>query len=62
LQPILDRLDPALRQPVTLTDEEVALLVDFLRNGLLDADARRQRLMRLIPEKLPSGRAGLLFR
>jgi cytochrome c peroxidase len=62
LQPVLDRLDPALRRPVALTEEEFSSLVDFLRDGLLDPDARPQRLMRLIPEKLPSGRAGLIFR
>jgi hypothetical protein len=59
---VLDRLDPALRHPVVLTDSEFAWLVDFVRDGLLDPDARPQRLMRLIPEKLPSGREGLIFR
>jgi cytochrome c peroxidase len=62
LQPVLERLDPALRLPVALTDEEFSSLVDFLRDGLLDPDAQPQRLMRLIPEKLPSGRPGLIFR
>jgi cytochrome c peroxidase len=62
LQPVLDRLDPALRRPVALTDEEFSSLVDFVRDGLLDPDARPHRLMRLIPEKLPSGRPGLIFR
>jgi hypothetical protein len=28
-------------------------LVDFVRDGLLDPDARGQRLRRFIPEKLP---------
>jgi cytochrome c peroxidase len=62
LQPVLDRLDATLRRPVALTDDEFSSLVDFIRDGLLDPDARPQRLMRLIPEKLPSGRAGLIFR
>src|SRR5215831_6308144 len=62
LQPVLDRLDPRLRRPVALTDDEFSSLVDFVRDGLLDPDARPQRLMRLIPEKLPSGRTGLSFR
>lgn len=62
LQPMLDRLDPALRHPVALTDDEFSSLVDFVRDGLLDPDARPQRLMRFIPEKLPSGRPGLIFR
>ena len=62
MAPVLARLDDALRQPVSLTDGEFADLVDFVRNGLLDPDARPQRLRRLIPEKLPSGRPGLIFR
>jgi cytochrome c peroxidase len=61
-QPVLARLDPLLRRPVALTDAEFEALVDFVRNGLLDPEARPQRLRRLIPEKLPSGRPGLSFR
>ena len=61
LQPVLDRLDPLLRRPVTLTDGEFEALVDFVRDGLLDPAATPQRLRRLIPEKLPSGRPNLLF-
>lgn len=61
-QPVLDRLDPLLRTPVALNDDEFSWLVDFVRDGLLDPGARPQRLQRLIPEKLPSGRAGLIFR
>jgi cytochrome c peroxidase len=61
IQPVLERLDPFLRDPVELTDEEFASLVDFVRNGLLDPDARPERLRRLIPEKLPSGRPNLAF-
>jgi cytochrome c peroxidase len=59
--PVLERLDPLLRTPVQLNEEEFASLVDFVRNGLLDPDARPQRLRRFIPEKLPSGRANLIF-
>jgi cytochrome c peroxidase len=61
LQPVLDRLDPLLRTPVTLTEDEIESLIAFVRDGLLDADARPERLQRLIPETLPSGRAGLVF-
>lgn len=61
-QPVLDRLDPALQSVPRLTDAEFEALVDFVRSGLLDPDARPQRLRRLIPQKLPSGRAGLVFR
>ena len=62
IAPVLDRLDARLRTPVVLSDGEFGALVDFVRDGLLDPDARPERLRRLIPEKLPSGRAGLVFR
>jgi hypothetical protein len=35
--------------------------VDFVRNGLLDPAAEPHRLRRLIPERLPGGRPGMLF-
>jgi cytochrome c peroxidase len=61
MDPVLDRLDPRLRRPVQLTEEEFQSLVDFVRNGLLDPAAEPQRLRRLIPEHLPGGRATLMF-
>jgi cytochrome c peroxidase len=61
LQPVLDKLDPLLRARIELTPAEFDALVAFVRDGLLDPDARPQRLRRFIPEKLPSGRAGLVF-
>jgi cytochrome c peroxidase len=61
VDPVLARLDPLLRRPVTLTDAELDALVDFVGDGLLDPDARPQRLRRLIPERLPSGRPTLTF-
>ena len=61
IAPVLDRLDPLLREPVTLTDDEFVAIVDFVRNGLLDPAARPERLRHLIPEKLPSGRPGFVF-
>lgn len=61
LAPVLERLDAQLRAPVGLSDEEFAALVDFVANGLLDPAAHPVRLRRLIPEKLPSGSAGLVF-
>jgi cytochrome c peroxidase len=60
--PVLERLDPLLRTPVALSGEEFDWLVDFVRNGLLDPAAAPQHLRRLIPQKLPSGRPGLVFR
>jgi cytochrome c peroxidase len=62
IDPILARLDAALRQPVALDDGEFADLVEFVRNGLLDPAARPERLRRLIPERLPSGQPPLVFR
>jgi hypothetical protein len=59
---VLDRLDPLLRTPPRLTETEIQWLVDFVRDGLLDPAAQPQHLRRLIPEKLPSGLAGLQFR
>jgi cytochrome c peroxidase len=61
LAPVLSRLDPLLTTPVRLTTEEFDALVEFVRTGLLDPEARPQRLRRFIPEKLPSGRANLVF-
>ena len=61
MQPVLERLDPALRRPVMLTEAELADLVEFVRDGLLDPQARPRQLQRLIPEKLPSGRPNLTF-
>jgi cytochrome c peroxidase len=61
MQPVLDRLDPLLRTPVRLSEEEFGWLVDFVRSGLLDPDARPMRLRRLLPEKLPSGQPNLIF-
>ena len=59
--PVLDRLDPLLRSPVPLTENEIESLIAFVRDGLLDPAAHPQRLRRLIPERLPSGRSGLAF-
>jgi len=61
IEPVLRRLDPRLRTPLRLSDTEVANLVDFVRNGLLDPGARPERLRRLVPERLPSGRAPFTF-
>jgi cytochrome c peroxidase len=60
-QPVLDRLDYLLRTDPRLTEDEFDALVDFVRNGLLDPAARPDRLLRLIPPTLPSGRANLIF-
>ena len=59
--PVLERLDSRLGTATTLSDEEFTDLVAFVRNGLLDRSAEPHRLRRLIPERLPSGRAPLSF-
>jgi cytochrome c peroxidase len=61
IAPVLARLDPLLKAPITLSSDDFDALVDFVGNGLLDPDARPQRLRRFIPEKLPSGRPSLIF-
>jgi cytochrome c peroxidase len=61
MQPVLDRLDPRVSTPRSLTDDEFRELVDFVRNGLLDPRARPENLRRLIPARVPSGRAVPVF-
>jgi cytochrome c peroxidase len=56
-QPLLDRLDPLMQTPVALGDEEFRQLLAFLTNGLLDPKARPENLRKLVPARLPSGRA-----
>jgi cytochrome c peroxidase len=59
--PVLARLDARVATPTPLSADELDDLVRFVRDGLLDPNARADRLRRLIPEKLPSGRAPLTF-
>ena len=61
ITPVLERLDPLLRIPIVLSEADVADLVDFVWNGLLDPAARPERLRHLVPNQLPSGRAPLTF-
>ena len=53
--PMIARLDPLLKKPVSLTDEEFHDMVEFLRTGLLDHRARPAKLCSLVPVSLPSG-------
>lgn len=59
--PVLLRLDPLLSQPLYLTDEEFRQLVEFIRYGLLDPEARPQNLKKSIPREVPSGMPVLVF-
>ncbi|MFN0241273.1 MAG: cytochrome-c peroxidase [Planctomycetota bacterium] len=55
IDPVLARIDPLLASPIALTNEEVAALVAFVRNALLDPRAQAANLRRLIPAQVPSG-------
>jgi len=57
MEPVLDRLDPLVQEPPELSDAQFRQLVAFVRDGLLDARARPERLRHLVPGSLPSGRA-----
>jgi cytochrome c peroxidase len=61
IEPILARLDPAVATPRSLSDQQIDVLVAFVRDGLLDPRARPQSLRRLVPDTLPSGRRPLTF-
>lgn len=61
IEPVLARLDPLLATPVELTDAEFRQLVAFVERGLLDPCAKPERLRRLAPRRLPSGRPALTF-
>jgi len=61
IEPVLDVVDPLLKSPAHLTDQEIGDLVEFLRDGLLDPRARYETLKHLIPRQVPSGRPTLTF-
>jgi cytochrome c peroxidase len=61
IAPVLARLDPALATPINFSNDQFGELVDFLRNGLLDPKASPENLRKLIPKKVPSGRAIQVF-
>jgi len=58
---VLTRLDPILAAPISLTREQFAQVVAFVRRGLLDPRAEPENLRRLVPPHVPSGRPTLLF-
>jgi cytochrome c peroxidase len=61
IEPVLERVDPRLRQPIALSSQEFDDLVEFLRRGLLDPRADFDHLRHLIPSRVPSGRPTLIF-
>lgn len=52
---LLKDLDPLVAEPLVLSDQEFADLVEFVRTGLLDPRATPERLLNLVPRELPSG-------
>lgn len=63
IDPVLANLDPriAALADLQLTRQEFQDLVAFLRDGLLDEDARPENLCRLVPDRVPSGLKVLQF-
>ena len=61
IESVLMTLEPQLREPIQLTDEEFSDLVAFVRDGLQDERVRKHRLCELIPNSVPSGRPSLKF-
>ena len=54
IDPVLDRLDPLVREPTALSKDEFLDLLAFVRDGLLDPRARRANACSLIPRTVPS--------
>jgi cytochrome c peroxidase len=61
VEPVLARLDSLVATPLRLRADQLDELAAFLRNGLLDPRARPERLRRLVPEQVPSGRPVMTF-
>ena len=58
---MLARVDPILAAPINLTSDQIRQLIAFVRFGLLDPRAKPERLRRLIPQSVPSGRPMFKF-
>jgi cytochrome c peroxidase len=54
-QLVLRHLDPLVAKRLRLTPDEFNDLVEFVATGLLDRRLTPERLLRLIPDELPSG-------
>jgi cytochrome c peroxidase len=61
IEPVLERIDPLIAEPIELTPAEFNNLVAFVRDGLLDERAKRQNLCGLAPESVPSGFTTMRF-
>lgn len=54
-------IEPRLQAPVTLTNQEFADLVQFVKTGLLDERVLKSNLCGMIPARVPSGLPVLTF-
>ena len=61
MDPVLPRLDPVLSTPIVLTETQFEQLLAFVQDGLLDPRATPERLRRLVPHSVPSGRPVMEF-
>jgi len=61
IEPVLARLDPLVATPIRLTNSDFTILVDFVRNGLLDSRATAANLCPLAPASVLSGATLLHF-
>ena len=55
IEPVLARIDPILATPIELSHDELRHLTIFVRDGLLDDRAKRDNLIWLKPDSVPSG-------
>jgi cytochrome c peroxidase len=53
--PVLNRLDPLIKEPIQLRKQDFQDLVEFVRVGLLDQRALPANLCQMIPKHVPSG-------
>ena len=60
-EPVLERLDPLVQTPIRLSASEIADLVAFVREGLLDPRATPHSLCSLVPSSVPSALPVLVF-
>ena len=61
IEPVLDRLDPALENGIDLEESQIADLTAFVTTGLLDRRALKENLCKLVPKAVPSGLPILKF-
>lgn len=52
---VMARLDPLIKEPIQLRQQDFQDLVEFVRVGLLDPGALPANLCRMIPKHVPSG-------